>query len=173
MVPWSAIFSTPDPTYGTDKVYIALFSCCVSRALHLDLVRDLSTQEYLRCLRRFSAHRGTPALIVSDNTKTFKASAKALKKLYNCETLQGYLGAKRIEWKFNLERAPRWGGFFKRMVQSVKRCLRKVLGNARLTFDNSEDLIFCCYFSTTVGSHLKFKGGKLVLFSAILICRNT
>ena len=40
-----------------------------------------------------------------------------------------------IEWKFNLERAPWWGGFFERMVGCVKRCLRKVLGNARLTFD--------------------------------------
>ncbi len=74
----------------TDKVYIALFSCCVSRALHLDLVKDLSTEE---CLAR----RGTPALIVSNNTKTFKASVKALKKLYNCENVQGYLEANRIE----------------------------------------------------------------------------
>ena len=122
-------------TNGTDKVYIALFSCCVTRALHLDLVKDLSATEFLRCLRRFSARRGTPALIVSDNAKTFKATARALKKLFNCETLQGYLGENRIEWKFNLERAPWWGGFFERMVQSVKRCLRKVLGNARLTFD--------------------------------------
>ena len=40
-----------------------------------------------------------------------------------------------IEWKFNLERAPWWGAFFERMVGCVKRCLRKVLGNAGLTFD--------------------------------------
>ena len=120
---------------GTDKVYIALFSCCVSRAIYLDLVKDLSATEFLRCLRRFFARKGTPTLIVLDNAKTFKATAKALKNLYDCETLQGYLGTTRVEWKFNLERAPWWGGFFERMVQSVKRCLRKVLGNARLTFD--------------------------------------
>ena len=66
---------------GTDKIYIALFSCCVSRALHLDLVKDISATEFLRCLRRFSARRGTPALIVSDNAKTFKASARALDSL--------------------------------------------------------------------------------------------
>ena len=41
----------------------------------------------------------------------------------------------RIEWRFNLERAPWWGGFFERMVGCVKRCLKKVLGNARLTYD--------------------------------------
>ena len=41
----------------------------------------------------------------------------------------------RIEWRFKLERAPWWGGMFERMVESVKSCLKKVLGNARLSFD--------------------------------------
>lgn len=35
------------------KVYIALFSCCVTRALYLDLVEDLSATTFLRCLRKF------------------------------------------------------------------------------------------------------------------------
>ncbi len=33
------------------------------------------------------------------------------------------------------ERAPWWGGYYERMVQLVKRSLRKILGNARLTFE--------------------------------------
>lgn len=57
----------------------------------LDLVRSLSAVKCLRCLRRFSARRGTPSLIKSDNAKTFKATAKALKKLYSDEKLQGHL----------------------------------------------------------------------------------
>ena len=101
---------------GTRKAYIAIFSCCVTRALHLELVHDLSAETFQRALRQFSARRGTPKLIVSDNAKTFKATENALEK-------------------FNLERAPWWGGFIERMVGSVKRCLRKVLGNARLTSD--------------------------------------
>ena len=117
------------------KAYIALFSCCVTRALHLELVEDLSAETFTRALRRFAARRGTPALIVSDNAKTFKATSKAIKKLYNHPEVARELSNKMIEWKFNLERAPWWGGFFERMVGCVKRCLRKVLGNARLTFD--------------------------------------
>ena len=74
-------------------------------------------------------------LITSDNVKTFKAAGKALKKLYNHPEVANELSSKMIEWKFNLERAPWRGGFFERMVGFVKRCLRKVLGNARLTFD--------------------------------------
>ena len=58
-------------TGGMEKVYIALFSCCVTRAIHLELVEDLSAAAFRRCLRRFAARYGTPALIVSDNAKTF------------------------------------------------------------------------------------------------------
>lgn len=82
------------PSGGMSKAYIALFSCCVTRALHLDLVSDLSTQTFLRCLRRFTARRGVPSLIVSDNAKTFLASDKALRKLYNNAKVRNELGGK-------------------------------------------------------------------------------
>ncbi|CAB3999831.1 E3 ubiquitin- ligase DZIP3, partial [Paramuricea clavata] len=107
------------------KVYIALFSCCVTRALHLELVEDLSAQTFRRCLRRFTAARGNPSIIVSDNAKTFKAVEKTLKHLFDHPEVKSDLEVRRIEWKFNLERAPWWGGFFERMVRNVKVCLRK------------------------------------------------
>lgn len=70
-----------------------------------------------------------------DNVKIFKVINKTFKKLYDYfEVMREFLG-KRIEWKFNLERVFWWGGFFERMVGCVKRCLRKVLGNGRLIFD--------------------------------------
>ena len=36
-------------------------------------------------------------------------------------------------WTFNVERDPWWGGVFERLIRSVKRCLRKVVGRAKLT----------------------------------------
>ena len=97
------------------KAYIALFSCCVTRAVHLELVEDLSTGTFKRCLRRFIAKRGMPVLIVSDNAKTFQATEKALKKLFDHPEVKADLERDRIEWKFNIERAPWWGGFFERI----------------------------------------------------------
>ena len=119
----------------TEKVYIALFTCSSTRAVHLDLVEDMCASTFLRCFRKFVARKGTPALVVSDNAKTFKASAKYLRKLYSDPQLRNYLDTNRIRWRFNLDRSPWWGGFFERLVGSVKRPLRKVLGNARLTHD--------------------------------------
>ena len=72
---------------------------------------------------------------MTDNAKTFKATAKAIKELQHHPEVRNQLDKMHIEWKFNLERAPWWGGFFEIMVGSVKRCLRKALGNCRLTKD--------------------------------------
>ena len=117
------------------KCYICLFSCCVTRALHLELVKDLSAPTFLNCLRRFCARRGTPDLINSDNAKTFKSTAKLLKSLARDPEVVTYLQSSRIEWKFNLEVSPWQGGHFERLIGCVKRCLRKVIGNARLSYD--------------------------------------
>ena len=56
------------------KTYIALFLCCMTRAVHLELEEDLSTGTFRRRLRRFIAKREMPELIVSDNAKTFQAT---------------------------------------------------------------------------------------------------
>ena len=109
------------------KCYICLFSCCVTRALHLELVQDLTTITFLNCLRRFCARRGTPCMINSDNAKTFKSTAALLKRFATDPVVLDFLQARRIEWKFNLELSPWQGGHFERLIGNVKRCLRKVL----------------------------------------------
>ena len=61
---------------------------------------------------------------MSDNGSTFKG--EALRKL---------LADHRIEWKFNVALAPWWGGFFERFVRATKRCLKKTLGTARVSYE--------------------------------------
>ena len=63
------------------KVWICLFTCCVTRASHLELVLDQSTATFIRYPKRFTARRGLPKRIVSDNAKTFKAAVKAIEML--------------------------------------------------------------------------------------------
>ena len=117
------------------KVYIALYTCAVSRAVHLDLVLDLSADTFLRCFKRFTARFGVPKHITSDNAKTFKSASKSLASLFALPEVVNKLSTSSIKWSFNLEKAPWWGGFYERLVGSVKRCLRKVVGNARLTYE--------------------------------------
>ena len=106
-------------TSDSSKVWICLFSCCVTRAIHLELVPDMSTQTFLRAFKRFTARRGIPIQVIS---KTFVSAAH-------------YLTDLKVTWSFNLEKAPWSGGFFERMIQSVKRCLKKTIGRAKLSYD--------------------------------------
>ena len=80
------------------KVYITLFTCGVTRAIHLELVPDLSAETFKQTLKKFTARHGTPSLMVSDNTKTFEATAKWLKNLYRDPTVQHFLQENNIRW---------------------------------------------------------------------------
>ena len=58
---------------GESKVWICLYTCCIVRAIHLEVVPDLTAQSFIRCFKRFSARRGFPTRMISDNGTTFKA----------------------------------------------------------------------------------------------------
>ena len=105
------------------KAWIGLITCASSRAVYLDLVSDSSSTECILLLKRFISRYGAPSNITSDNGKCFVSA----------ET-QDFATSRNIMWKFNLESAPWQGGFFERLVKSVKRCLKKILINARLNF---------------------------------------
>ena len=120
---------------STLKVWICLFTCCVTRAVHIDIVQDLSTPSFIRCLKRFVARRGLPTRFVSDNGKTFEAAAKILHTVVNHSDVQKHVSGLGIQWTFNLPKSPWWGGVFERLIRSTKRCLRKIIGRAKLTLD--------------------------------------
>ena len=117
------------------KVWICLFTCCVTCAVHLELVLDMSAPTFIRCLKCFAARRGLPRKFVSDNGKAFQVAARTLKDMVNQLVFARYLTEVGIEWTFNLEKAPWWGGFFERLIKSVKRCLRKIIGQAKFSYD--------------------------------------
>jgi hypothetical protein len=120
------------------KSYIALFTCAVTRAVHLELVSDMSTSKFILALRRFLSRRGNCQTFYSDNAKTFKRVSKDIEyfeKIVKDKDLQNYLSSKRISWKFIAELAPCWGGFYERLMRSIKEPLRKILGRAQVTFE--------------------------------------
>ena len=76
------------------------------------------------------ARRGLPALILSDNAKTFKSQKLKQSNAEKC-----------VKWKFNLPRAPWWGGIFERQIRMLKRCLLKAVKSARLKYEELETVI--------------------------------
>ena len=105
------------------KAYVVVYSCSLSRALHLDLTKTMEMEEFLLSLKGFVARRGRPEKVYSDNGRTFVGAAAWMKKVRNDERLNDFLAHQRISWQFNLSRAPWWGGQFERMVGLVKGAL--------------------------------------------------
>ncbi|GFX47909.1 integrase catalytic domain-containing protein [Trichonephila clavipes] len=100
------------------KIYVSIFVCFVTKAVHFELVSDLTTQTFIASLKRFIARRGRPSLIFSDNGKTFIGSNAELKRLYKLvinpdPELAGFLVDENINWKFLPPRAPNFGGLWK------------------------------------------------------------
>lgn len=126
---------------GTTKVWLCLYTCSSTRAVHLDLVANLTATTFLRNFRRFAARRGTPSLVITDNAKTFKSASKIIQEIAEDAEVRKYFTHAGIKWEFNLEKAPWWGGIFERMIKSAKRCLRKVIGKNCLFYDELLTLI--------------------------------
>lgn len=117
------------------KVYICLFTCATTRAIHLELASDMSAETFLRLFRRFVGRRSCPSLIISDNGSNFRATETFVRGFFQQEEVQQFFESRRCQWKFIPPKAPWQGGFYERMIGTVKRCLRKVLHKKRISLD--------------------------------------
>jgi len=52
-------------------MWICLFTCLAARAVHLEMVKGLSAEVFLDCVRRFISRRSQPKLIICDNAPQF------------------------------------------------------------------------------------------------------
>ena len=132
------------PMYTTtsevqDKVYICQFTSGVTYAVHLELTVDLTANSFLQAFRRFASRRGLPTKMISDNAKTFTAYAREVKKIVRTPEVQWYY--KRVTWEFIAEKAPWGGGFWERLVRSIKNCLKKTIGQSSLTIKELRTLL--------------------------------
>ncbi|GBN05766.1 hypothetical protein AVEN_26100-1, partial [Araneus ventricosus] len=116
------------------KSWIVLFTCAVFRAGHLELVTSLSTENFILALRRFISRRGRPSTINSDNGTDLVGTSNELKNI-DWKKLKDHGSLKRINWKLNPPSSPWWGGFWERLIGMLKIILRRILGKARLTYE--------------------------------------
>ncbi|KRY32987.1 hypothetical protein T01_1154 [Trichinella spiralis] len=115
------------------KIYICLFTCMATRAIHLEPSSDMAAQSFLAAFRRFISRRGKPSVVQTDNFRTFKLADKYIQDLFRGDEKQKIARAlteEKVEWRFSCERSPWCGGYWERLVRSVKTALRKVLAKA-------------------------------------------
>lgn len=109
---------------GNSKRWICLFTCLVVRAIHLEVVQDLTAEEGLLALRRMISARGIPSLVTSDNAQHFKLIGEITSSQYCID--------KKIRWRYIIPLSPWAGGFYERLIGIVKNCMKRTLGKHML-----------------------------------------
>ena len=96
----------------------------------------MDTESCLAAVTRFTARRGYPNTIISDNGTNIVGAAKLLKAFmdeWDKAKIESDLAQKKIVWKFNPPEAPHFGGIWERLVQSCKKGMIAILDNRSLT----------------------------------------
>lgn len=124
------------------KIYVSVFVCMTVKAVHLELVSDLSTPAFLAALDRFVARRGLPSDIYSDCGTNFVGASKELRKIM-LDTGHRHQLVSHIpcSWHFNPPSAPHFGGLWEAAVKSMKRLLIRVIGSHTLTYEEFNTIL--------------------------------
>ena len=140
---------------GTEKVYLAIFVCFSTKAVHIEVVSSLTSQGCIAALHRFTARRGLPVCIYSDNGTNFTGARGELNKLrellhIKSGKLAQEVGKGGMEWVFIPPGSPNFGGLWEAAVKSAKGHMKKVVGKAVLTFE--ELCTLCCDIEAMLNS---------------------
>ncbi|XP_055923735.1 uncharacterized protein LOC129954087 [Eupeodes corollae] len=135
-----AIRTTKGRGHRSYKGWVALFVCLSIRAIHLELVSDMTTETLLAALRRFFSQRGYSSSIYSDCATTFVSANAVLKQDFTAYQKQLEAGARSVSchgvsWHFIPPGSPNFGGIWEAGVKSMKHHLKRTIGEATLTFE--------------------------------------
>lgn len=123
------------------KCYIAVFVCLCTKAIHIELVSDLTSQAFLAGFKRFVGRRGRCHRLFSDNGKNFVGADRILQndiklaELSWKSDLDVNFHELGTEWSFIPPASPHFGGIWEAGVKSIKSHLKKTVGTSLLTFE--------------------------------------
>ncbi|XP_015119453.1 uncharacterized protein LOC107042782, partial [Diachasma alloeum] len=117
------------------------------KAVHLEVVSDLTTEGFMATLKRFIARRGKPLHLYSDNGSNFIGAHNEIKELYallqsksHNETVERRLGEHGISWHFTPPLTPHFGGLWEAGVKSFKHHLKRIT-DTLVTYEEFNTLV--------------------------------
>lgn len=121
------------------KGYIAVFVCLSTKAVHIEVVSDLSSSAFIAAYKRFSGRRGVCSDIYSDNATNYVGAAAVFNKTerdlgFNDKVIKT-LEMMGTKWHFSPPLAPHFNGLAESAIRSVKHHIRRIIGETTLTFE--------------------------------------
>lgn len=128
------------------KCYLAVFVCFCTKAVHLEIITNLTTESFLACLKRFTSRRGIPERIYSDNGSTFVGASHELCDLgqflhKHRDCIIDCTSDQKIQLVFIPPYSPNFGGLWEAAVKSSKHHIKRVLINNNATYEEFNTLI--------------------------------
>ena len=129
------------------KAYGCVFICMATKAVHIEIVSNLTTEGFLGAFRRFISRRAIPMHVYSDNGNNFVGTNHQLREMYALlqsdqfkKDVEHYATRKNICWHFNPPLPPHFGGIWEAAVKSFKHHFKRVAGGQLLTFEQLNTL---------------------------------
>ena len=122
------------------KRYGVIFSCFGSRAIHIEVVNDLTTDSFINALRCFIAIRGYVSTIYSDRGTNFVGARNELQKAMSemsDERISQFLANQQCHFVFNVPSSSHMAGACERMIRIVKQVLDGISVQASSRLDTS------------------------------------
>ena len=116
--PWTIVTRRTRGGQANSKRWAILFTCLTSRAVHIEVVEELSTSSFINALRRLYSLRGAAKILRSDCGTNFTGCANLL---------EDYLARNGTKWLFNSPHASHMGGVWERMIGVVRRILDSIM----------------------------------------------
>lgn len=114
----------------------------MTKAVHSEVVSELTTEDFLNTLKRFIARWRKCQNVYSDCGSNFIGAHNKVREFYELfnnvnfkERVNSCLTNEGIRWNFIPVRSPHFGCLWKSHIRSAKYYLKGVIGNACLTFE--------------------------------------
>ena len=111
---------------ANSKRWAVLFTCLGSRAIHIEVIEEMTTSSFINSLRRFIALRGPVKQLRSDRSSNFVGAAKelGLNAIFDEDgPVREFLTEHSCTWIFNPPHASHMGGSWERMIGMARRIL--------------------------------------------------
>ena len=111
------------------EAQVIIFTCMTTRAIHLELVTDKSTDTFLMAFRRFACTRGHPNVCWSDCGTNFIGAQAYLKEImssWDTFKIQKVLAEEfscDFRWEFNIPKASHQNGVVESLIKSVRQAM--------------------------------------------------